>query len=189
MLLNFSSPVFTALLAALWLKESLSRQTAVAVTLGLVGIALILKPSPSHFSITALVGLASAILAAVAMINIRDMSTTEPTLRIVLYFAITASLMSAVPLIWAWEPLTSRGLVAMAAAGTCASIGQVLLTHAYSSAPAAKVGTVNYSTIVFAGMFGWVFWQERPDLTAFLGASLVCLAGILVARRKSPKAA
>lgn len=102
-LLNFSSPVFTALLAALWLKESLSRMTLAAVLAGLLGIGLILKPVPGHFTPVALIGAASALLAAVAMVNIRSMAATEPTWRIVLYFSTISTAASAVPLAWDWQ--------------------------------------------------------------------------------------
>lgn len=187
-LLNFSSPVFTALLAALWLKESLSRMTLAAVLAGLLGIGLILKPVPGHFTPVALIGAASALLAAVAMVNIRSMAATEPTWRIVLYFSTISTAASAVPLAWDWQTPSGGALLAMAAAGLCASVGQLLLTYSYASAPAAKVGTINYSTVIFAGLFSWWFWNERPDWASMLGALLVIGAGVLVVKRSPGEA-
>ena len=187
-LLNFSSPVFTALLAALWLKESLSRMTVVAVLAGLLGVGLILKPVPGHFTPVALVGAASALLAAVAMVNIRSMAATEPTWRIVLYFSTISTAASAIPLAWDWQTPSGGALLAMAAAGLCASLGQLLLTYSYASAPAAKVGTINYSTVIFAGLFSWWFWNERPDWASLLGALLVIGAGVLVVKRSPGEA-
>lgn len=187
-LLNFSSPVFTALLAALWLKESLSRMTLAAVLAGLLGIGLILKPVPGHFTPVALIGAASALLAAVAMVNIRSMAATEPTWRIVLYFSTISTAASAIPLAWDWQTPSGGALLAMAAAGLCASVGQLLLTYSYASAPAAKVGTINYSTVIFAGLFSWWFWNERPDWASMLGALLVIGAGVLVVKRSPGEA-
>ncbi|MCG3200511.1 MAG: Riboflavin transporter [Gammaproteobacteria bacterium] len=187
-LLNFSSPVFTALLAALWLKERLSRMTRAAVLVGLVGISLILKPVPGHFTPVSLYGAASAILAAVAMVNIRSMAATEPTWRIVLYFSTIGTAVSAVPLAWDWETPSGRALLAMAGAGLCASVGQLLLTYSYASAPAAKVGTLSYSTVIFAGLFSWWLWQERPDSPSLLGAVLITGAGVLVVKRSPGEA-
>jgi drug/metabolite transporter (DMT)-like permease len=182
-LLNFSSPVFTALLAAVWLKEPLSRKTILAVALGLLGIMLILKPAPAHFTLVSLIGLASAMLAAVAMVNIRSMASSEPTWRIVLYFSMISTVVSALPLGWNWQTPTPHAWLAMAAAGLCASLGQLMLTDSYTSAPAAKVGAINYSTVIFAGLLGWWFWNEQPDGLSLLGALLVIAAGILVAKR------
>lgn len=187
-LLNFSSPLFTAILAALWLKEPLAPKTLAAVFVGLAGIALILKPGGSIWSAAAPVGVVSAILAAVAMLNIRRMGDTEPTYRIVAYFALIGTLVSVVPLLWAWRTPPLAALGYMAAAGMFATVGQLLLTYSYASAPAAKVGTINYSTIVFAALIGWWLWGERPDALAMLGAILICCAGVLVAKRPPAEA-
>jgi drug/metabolite transporter (DMT)-like permease len=187
-LLNFSSPVFTALLAALWLNEPMSRKTTLAVGIGLVGITCILKPTPEHFTAVSIVGLASAVLAAVAMVNIRAMASTDPTWRIVLYFSTISTVVSSVPLWWHWETPTRPALLAMAGAGFCASLGQLLMTYSYTTATAAKVGTINYSTVVFAGLLGWFLWGERPDLLAVLGALLIVAAGVLVTKRPPAEA-
>jgi drug/metabolite transporter (DMT)-like permease len=187
-LLNYSSPVFTALLAVLWLKEPLSRATAMAVLVGLIGIAFILRPVPGHFTMASLIGASSAILAAIAMINIRSMAVTEPTWRIVLYFSTISTAVSAVPLAWDWQTPSGSALLAMAGAGFCASVGQLLLTYSYTTSPAAKVGTINYSTVLFAGLFSWWLWNERPDAFSLLGAALVIGAGVLVVKRSPGEA-
>lgn len=66
--------------------------------------------------------------------------------------------------------------------GALASLVQLLLTRAYSHAPAAQVGPFTYSTVVFAAAIGWIFWGEIPDLLSFGGTALVCLAGIMTTR-------
>jgi drug/metabolite transporter (DMT)-like permease len=187
-LLNFSSPVFTALIAAFWLREHLSVKTLIGVLVGMIGVALILKPSPGNFTSVAWVGLASAVLAALAMVNIRSMAATEPIWRIVLYFSAISTIVSAMPLAWEWQAPSLHVLFAMATAGLCASLGQLMLTYSYTTAPAAKIGTLNYSTVLFAGLFGWYLWGERPDRLAFFGAVLICFAGFLVSKRASADA-
>jgi drug/metabolite transporter (DMT)-like permease len=187
-LLNFSSPIFTAILAALWLKEPVSRKTVIAVAIGLAGIVFILKPGPGIWSSAAPIGVMSGILAALAMVNIRSLSSTEPTYRIVLYFAIVSTAISAVPAFLHWRPPTPHTLAFMAAAGLFATMGQYMMTFAYSTAHAARVGTLNYSTVIFAGLFGWWLWGEVPDALSAVGAVLVCVAGMLVARRSPSEA-
>lgn len=187
-LLNFSSPMFTAILAALWLKEALTLKTVSAVLAGFLGVALILRPGLGGWSTAALVGLLSAVFAALAMVNIRRMSETEPTLRIVLYFSILGTAISAAPLLWGWQAPSRDVLLAMTAAGLFASLGQLMLTYSYTTAPAATIGTLNYSTVVFAALFGWWLWGETPDFHSALGAALICLAGILVSKRPPAEA-
>ncbi|HTT07375.1 MAG TPA: DMT family transporter [Gammaproteobacteria bacterium] len=182
-LLNYSSPIFTALIAWTWLGERASPKIFIAIGLGLLGVGLILKPGGVPWSGAAWVGAISAVLAALAMVNIRRMADTEPIFRIVFYFSLISVATSGVPLLWAWRTPNLHVLATMAAAGLMASAGQLLLTYSYSTAPAARVGTLSYSTVVFAALIGWVLWGERPDWLSVAGAVLIGTAGMLVTRR------
>jgi len=178
-LLNFSSPIFTAIIAMLWLGEEATRKLLLAIVIGFAGICLILKPSIGILSAAALVGLISAIFAALAMVSIRDLSKTEPTRRIVFYFSVTATLISAIPMLWYWQTPDLKPLFAMIFAGLAATLGQLLLTHGYSLAPAARVSPYSYNTIIFAAIYGWIFWSETLDILTLFGALLIICAGII----------
>lgn len=188
-LLNYSTPLFVPFIASLWLGESVSRRLWAALITGFLGIMLILKPTPQLFTPASLVGLASGMLAAVAMVGIRRMSRTEPALRIVFYFTLVSTLGSAIPLAWSWrtpEPALWGVLLAM---GVLASLAQMALTRAYAYAPAAHVGPFMYATVVFAAGLGWWLWGELIDLLALAGALLVCTAGVLTIRVAGKRAA
>lgn len=178
-LLNFSSPIFTAIIALLWLGEEATRKLLLAIIIGFSGICLILKPGIEILSAAALVGLISAIFAAMAMVSIRDLSKTEPTRRIVFYFSVTATLISAIPMFWYWQTPDLKPLLAMIFAGLSATLGQLFLTYGYSLAPAARVSPYSYNTIIFAAIYGWIFWSETPDMLTFFGALLIICAGII----------
>ena len=178
-LLNFSSPIFTAIIAILWLGEEATRKLILAIIIGFSGICLILKPGIGILSVAALVGLVSAVFAAMAMVSIRDLSKTEPTRRIVFYFSVTATLISAIPMLWYWQTPELKPLLAMIFAGLAATLGQLLLTHGYSLAPAARVSPYSYNTILFAAIYGWIFWSETPDILTLFGALLIICAGII----------
>ncbi len=185
-LLNFSAPLFIPIIALLWLGESLTARLGSAIIVGFLGISLILKPGIGILSSAVFVGLASGVFAAVAMVSIRRLSDTEPTPRIVFYYAAICTLVSALPLIWSWQTPALGALAAMAVGGTFATIGQLCLTHAYTLAPAAQIGPYTYATVIFAAAIGWAIWGEVPDRLTMLGTTLVCIAGIL-ALGLSPK--
>ena len=178
-LLNFSSPIFTAIIAMLWLGEQATRKLKLAIVIGFTGICLILKPGIGILSAAALVGLISAVFAAMAMVSIRDLSKTEPTRRIVFYFSVTATLISTIPMFWYWQAPDLKPLLAMVFAGLAATLGQLLLTHGYSLAPAARVSPYSYNTIIFAAIYGWIFWSETLDILTLFGALLIICAGII----------
>lgn len=182
-LLNYTAPIFTPLIALLWLHERVPNTVRWGVAVGFVGVVLILKPGHVLFSPATLVGLASGVFAAFAMTSIRRMAQTEPTLRIVLYFSVVATGVSAIPLLWAWQNITWSELVPLVALGVLASIGQLFLTKAYTLAPAARVGALTYATVVIAAVLGWMFWGEVLDIFSLGGALLVGVGGTLAMRR------
>lgn len=184
-LLNYSSPIFIAIIALLWLGERSSSKLVLAIALGFVGLCFILKPGINMFQGAAWIGLLSAVFAALAMVTIRNLSSTEPTYRIVFYFSLTSTLISAVPMLWAWQTPALEVLLVMAFAGFSATCGQLLLTYSYSLAPAPEVGPYTYSTVVFAAIFGWIFWTETPDLYTFIGAALVIISGSITLHTRS----
>jgi len=181
-LLNYSTPLFVPFIAAVGLGEHIPRRLWWTIGIGFGGILLILKPGHELFTPVSLIGVASGIFAALAMVSIRRLTRTEPVLRIVFYFSIICTAVSAVPLLWCWQTPSSELWLLLILMGGLASLAQLLLTRAYAHAPAAQVGPFSYSTVVFATLVGWLFWDEVPDVLSFFGALLVCLAGILAIR-------
>lgn len=182
-LLNYTTPLFIPLIALVWLGESVPRRLWGVLAIGFVGLILILKPGLALFRPVALIGLASGILAAFAMASIRKLTRTESTLRIVFYFTVISTAVSAVPLAWSWTTPPAELWGLLIATGALASAAQLLMTRAYAQAPAAQIGPFVYTIVVFAGLIGWVLWDEVPDSLSLAGVTLVCLAGILTIRR------
>lgn len=185
-LLNYSQPLFIPFIAWLWLNERPPSRIWPAVAIGFVGVALILKPDTGLISPIGLIGLCSGLLAATAMVAIRRMADTEPTTRIVFYFTTLATLISAGPAVFAWQPPGTEAWLYMLGAGGLATLGQLTLTRAYTLAPAAHVGSLIYAVVIFAGLLGWITWGETPDLYGLFGTALIIAAGILVVFARMP---
>ena len=184
-LLNYSLPLLLPLVERAWLKEPIMRRLWVPLGVGFAGLLLILRPGSSVFQPVALVGLASAVFAAVAQVGIRGMASTEPVTRIVFYFAMIATGVSSVPLAFTWRTPTPPAWLALLAAGVFATGAQFLLTRAYACAPAQQVGPFMYLTVVFSGLFDWLLWRVVPDGLFLAGALLVVSAAILTLRLRS----
>lgn len=182
-LLNHTSALFVPFIAFLWLGERLTRWVAVALVIGFVGIALILKPGEDLRSFGTLVGLASGMTTAMAVVTIRRNAETEPYQRIVFYFFTLASLVSFVPAALAWQTPTPLQWLMLAGAGFFATLGQLGATKAYSLAPATRIGPYTYVSVVFAALWGWGLWGETPDLLSAAGAVLIAIGGALALPR------
>lgn len=185
MLFTYAAPVFTPLIARWWLKEPLSKRMLITSSIGLFGVLLVAKPSAALLDSQALIGMAASILAAFAFVSIREMSDSEPAYRIVFYFSLFSALASAIPLSWAWQPLTERELGALLAIGLLATVSQIVMSKAYGLAPPGLIGPFAYLAIVFAGLIAWLRWGETPDLTSLFGAALIFAASLLSISRRN----
>lgn len=187
MLLNYTTPIFMPLIERAWLKEPLDARTVWAVAVGFVGIVLILKPGVGVFRPAGLVGLASGLLTALAMVGIRRMTATEPVERIVFYFTAFATAASAAPLAWAWKTPSATALAMLAGIGVLAIVAQMCLTRGYGLAPAGQVGPFTYVNVAFAAGLGWLIWGETLDGLTAVGAVLTVASGIIAAGRTGAK--
>ncbi len=187
-LLSYTTPLFAPLIALAWLGEPIPRRLRMAVMVGFAGVIFVLKPGPLSFSSVALIGLASGLFAALALITVRRMSGTEPIVRIVFYFGLISTLVSAVPLVWSWTGVNPRQLGLLLAIGMMATAGQLCMTKAYALAPAARVGPFTYASVIFAAVYGWLFWRQLPDVLSFAGTLLVVSGGALAFGRGVQKA-
>jgi drug/metabolite transporter (DMT)-like permease len=183
-LLNFTAPLFIPFVAMLWLGEGVSGRLWAAIVIGFSGVLLILKPGSGLYGGAALIGLASGAFAAVAMVSLRKLSATEPPLRVVVYYGVICTLVSCVPMLLSWQAFEPRLLLMLAAAGGFATMGQYLLSRGYGCAPAAQIAPFTYTSVVFAAVYGWLFWQELPGWTSVAGTLLVVVAGVLAMRRQ-----
>ncbi|MGK7881376.1 MAG: DMT family transporter [Crocosphaera sp.] len=186
MLIKSTIPLIIPFISLAWLKESLSKRIIVAGLLGFVGVFVILNPDGNSTNWAVLVALSSSLMAALAFVTVRQLSSTEPPLRIVTYFAIVGLIISAIPLTWTWQTPTLEQCVMLLGVGLTTTIGQLLLTRGYQNAPASSVGIFTYTSVPFGTFLGWLFWQELLEPEFYLGAILIILAGVLVLRRKLP---
>jgi drug/metabolite transporter (DMT)-like permease len=185
-LLIATAPLFIPIVAYMWMREPITSYVRGAIIIGFIGIVLILKPGLGLFQPVSLVGLGAGVLAALAMVSIRRMSSSEPAIRIVFYFTVLStviSVISAGPLFWTWQSPASEVWWLLILIGLLAAVGQFFLTKGYSVAPAAQVGPITYSNIVFAVMIGWLFWEETLDILTWSGAFFIFISGIITTRK------
>lgn len=189
LLLNYASPLFIPFIAWAVLAEKPPPLMIPAALLGLAGVALIVKPASVSMSTASWIGAASGVFAACAMVSLRRISDTEPAQRVVFYFSAIGVVVSALPLYWFATLPSFNVLLWMVATGLAATNGQLQLTRAYSFAPAARVGAMGYSGVVFAGLLGWLVWAETPDRYSLIGAALVIGTCILASWQRPSRIA
>jgi drug/metabolite transporter (DMT)-like permease len=190
--IQYTNPVWTAWLGWWLLDEALSTGEAVLSGAGLVGVLLIARPTVLFGGLGAArldpwavgVALAGALLSAGAYVSVRRLSRTEHPLIIVFYFtlvtvpaALPGVLFGAVmPTALEWALLVGVGVTALA--------GQVFLTRGLQREPAGRATAIGYAQIVFAALWGILFFREMPDGLSLLGAAMVLVSVVALARRR-----
>ena len=172
-LLNAASPLFIALLAAPILNERINTRIFLILIIGFIGVLLILKPGTSMFTFAAIIGLCSGFFIACAKILIRYMARTEPVIRTVFYFSIFSTFYSGIAMFWFWQTPTIFDLSIMILAGVCATGGQTLLTYAFTNNEVSTISPFTYVTVLMATLFGWIGWNEVPDIGSGIGAIFI----------------
>ena len=190
--LNYTAPLFLAVLSGVWLRERHGRGLLLAVLLGFVGIVLLLRPQLDGSNwLPALAGLGSGLLAAVAYVNIKRLgSLGEPEWRVVFYFTLLATLGGgAWMLLVGFTPPALADLPVLLGIGLTATLAQLALTRAYQRGRTLTVGALAYSTVVFSALYGVLLFDERLPPIAWLGVALIVMAGILAVSVSTPPAA
>lgn len=203
--LYFVGPLFTTALSALFLRERIGAARWTAVTLGFVGILIVLRPVSDVFDPAALLPVYAGFAYAVTAVLARLLRGQESAPVMAFYangvyllggLILGAGLAQAglagdehrslAFLLRAWAVPTGRDLLLLALCGAVAAFGTVLLTQAYRIAEASTVAPYEYTALIWSLLYGWLFWREAPDAISWIGMSIVVLAGIYALSRQPP---
>jgi len=188
--LSFISPVILALLLAVLHRERASRSLSASLLASLVGVVLLLRPSMAANQWSGvLVGLASAALGAIAMLNMRAIGKLgESTWRSVFYFSLIVSVLSF-PWFLASHPteIDRPTLELLLLTAFFATLAQVMQTRAYEHRNTLLVSLLGYSQVLFTSVLGVLLWGDLPTSGWWMGMVLVsgAGAGAVVASRGS----
>lgn len=182
-LLQYSHPVFVAVLAPFLLHEKMGRWHWRLVLAALLGVALIVGPSGTLRS-DALVGLCGTVLSGLAYITVRDLSKTEHPLTILFGFSVLMVPGSLIAAIAAGErsiPQNGREVLGHVAVTVTGLVGQLVLTEGLTRTGAARATAVTMTGPIFGMIFGWWFFATLPSGASIAGTALVIGALVMLA--------
>jgi drug/metabolite transporter (DMT)-like permease len=192
--LNYTSPLFLALITGLLLRERVAPLSIAAIATGFAGVLALLQPWTGDSPLgPGLLGLAGGAVAAIAYLGIRRLGAIgEPEWRTVFYFALLGLVSGAAALpVTGASPVRMEDLPVLAGIGACALAAQLAMTFAYSRGATLAVATLSYCGVLFAGLFDLLAWGHAPSATGWLGMALIAGAGVMtvLARRTPPSEA
>ena len=183
MALQFSRPLFMIILAYLFLREIVSKRRIAITMLGFCGIVLMLRPFGSGFDPDGVVAVAGAVFGGMVVISIKKLATSEPTRRIVFYYALYTTIFSAIPAAWFWIDPTWHEFWLLLLIGILGILGQSCITHGFTLGEATITVPFDYMRIVYSAIFGLLLFAEVPSWWSMAGAILIIGSNLYLVRR------
>ena len=183
--LLFAMPLIVTALSVPLLGEVVRARRWAAVLVGLLGVLVVLRPGGSEMSLGHLAALGAAAAAGAAGIVVRKIGDRERVEVLILYPMLLALLLmgSVLPLVYVPVALPDLGM--MAAIGVLSVIAQRCIIRAFRTAPASMVAPAQYSQILWASLYGAMFFNESPDMFVGIGAGIIILSGVFIVWRES----
>lgn len=179
--LNKLSPFAILIFSHFFLKERLKRLHLLILSLAFIGVIFVVKPTLATQDLFPyLIGIMGGVLAGAAYTFVRKLNTMGVTPAfIVFFFSLFSCLMSLPQMIFDFKPMSGVSILILLGVGLMASVGQFGITLAYRFAPAYEISVYDYTSIIFSGIWGFVFLNQIPDRWSIIGYVVIMGAGIL----------
>ncbi|KGJ50036.1 DMT family transporter [Paraclostridium dentum] len=172
-MLNKLSPFFVIIFSAIFLKEKIKSNQAVAVIIAFIGALFIIKPTLNFAIIPYVAGILGAIFAAAAYTCLRVLGGKEKFYTVVFFFSLFSTVSIFPFAIMAYKSMTIIQFVYLVLGGVFASIGQFGVTLAYKYAPAKEISIFDYSNIIFSAIISILVFNVIPDKYSFIGYIII----------------
>jgi drug/metabolite transporter (DMT)-like permease len=183
--LTFTSPLWAALLAILFLGERLTATRALALIGGFLGVLIILRPGVVQISLGALLVLAGALAAAASNAIVKFTTRTDHPDAVVFYQMVYVTPMIFLPALWVWTWPTLDQLLLMFGVGFFATLNQRFLSRAYAAADATAVLPFEFARLPFAAIIGYLALAELPDIWAWAGGAVIFGSSLYMVQRET----
>jgi drug/metabolite transporter (DMT)-like permease len=180
--LNYTSPLAMAAILTIALHEKPKKILLVAILTGFIGVTFLLKPSIHYGEFLAGgLGLLSGLIAGWVYVYVAQLGRAgEPDWRTVFYFSLVCTIGGgAWMLIHHFSAIAFKDLPILAGLGTCATIAQLAMTRAYRTGNPLVVGSLAYTTVVLASLFGILLWKEMLSMDRWLAIVLIISSGVM----------
>lgn len=176
MSISFSAPLFASVLAMVLLGEVLRIKRLLTLLLGFVGVLVVLRPGFLEVNMGLLAILGAAVAWGSAMIAIKKLSDTETSLTTTVYSTIFISPITFLVALTVWQTPDWQQFAWLALVGGLGSLGHLALAEAMKEGDVVVVLPADFTKLIWAAVFGYLFFSEIPDWGTWLGGAVIFLA-------------
>jgi drug/metabolite transporter (DMT)-like permease len=178
--INFSAPLWSALLSVIWLKERAGPVRWAVLLFGFCGVLIVTDPGADSLQVGALFALANAIMYGSVTVAVRGMTKTESADTLLMWQMVTIAVFHALLLVFGVKRPTLADAAMLVSSGVANAIGQYLWTRALHLAPTTAVSPFYYFLLVWALAIGFVIWGDVPTIGLILGSVIVVVSGLFL---------
>ena len=183
--INFSAPLFAALVSIIWLKESAGWVRGAALVIGFLGVLIVTNPGTNSLTLGALFALTNAVMYGTVTVAVRGMTRTESATTLVIWQLAVLAFFHSFLLLFGWRTPNSIDAAMLFGSGFTNAIGQWFWTKALHLAPAPAVTPFYYLMLIWALMFGFLIWGDVPSASLLVGSAIVVITGLFLFLRES----
>jgi drug/metabolite transporter (DMT)-like permease len=184
--IEFTMPIWTAILAASFLGERITSWKAVAIALGVIGVVVIVRPATGEVNPGQLIALAAAVGFGISMALVKSLTRTESALTVIFWMIVVQAVAGFLPTlyVWTWPSAYVFGWVVVIA--ICGTFSHYCLASAMRYADATIVVPMDFLRVPLTATVGWLLYAERLDLYTVLGAALILTGNLLNLKPNAP---
>jgi drug/metabolite transporter (DMT)-like permease len=183
--INFSSPLFAALVAIVWLKERAGWVRGIALVVGFLGVLIVTDPGANSLTLGALFALINAVMYGSVTVAVRGMTRTESANTLVMWQLTVLAFFHSFLLLFGWRWPSAVDGAMLFGTGFINAVGQWFWTRALHLAPAAAVTPFYYLMLVWALAIGFLVWGDVPTLSLLAGSAIVVATGLFLFLREA----
>jgi len=179
------NPVLITLGAALFLGEALGPRRIIGIAIAMMGALIVIQPGSAVFSPAALLPLGAAICYSAYALLTRRVGPDEDVWTSLFYTGLVGTVLLSLMVPFAWVPPDVTALLLMALAAVFGTVGQLFIIRSFSTGEAAMLAPYSYTGLIFAALWGTLFFGEWPDIWTITGALVIAGAGLYVWHRET----
>jgi drug/metabolite transporter (DMT)-like permease len=183
--INFSAPLFAALVSIVWLKERATWSRWAALLIGFAGVLIVTNPGRNSFTLGALFALGNAVMYGSVTVAVRGMTRTESANTLIMWQLATIAFFHSFLLLFGWRWPAPIDALMLFGSGFANAIGQYFWTQSLRLAPAAAVAPFYYLMLVWALCFGYFVWGDVPSAALLIGSTIVVASGFFLFWREA----
>lgn len=171
--IEFTMPIWTAILAASFLGERMTAWKSAAIVLGVVGVVVIVRPATGEVNPGQLIALGAAVGFGISMALLKSLTRTDSALKVMFWMLVVQSVAGFLPTLYLWTWPSIYGWGWMLVIAICGTYSHYCLASAMRHADATVVVPMDFLRVPLTATAGWLIYSERLDALTLLGAALI----------------